>query len=253
MPSIALTTSLRGQLTGTFSFQPSSLFLSGQQGVWYDIADRSTLFQDSAGTIPVTAFGQPVGLILDKSGRGNHARQTTSGSRPLYQADANGKVHLNFDGVDDFMLLNTALNMGTGTFVTGFVETAGQTGPVALFANNGPGYVAINGAFTTRSLAKNNSGLTAQIDTPGVFPMTAQSPVQINVSGVTLTAYRGSDRTAYTNSLAGAATLSFQAIGAFSALGEIRVNGRFYGLVARTVALTESEALDTLSYFSTRV
>lgn len=36
-------------------------------GVWYDPSDLSTLFQDSAGATPVTAAGQPVGLILDKS------------------------------------------------------------------------------------------------------------------------------------------------------------------------------------------
>ena len=36
-------------------------------GVWYDPSDLSTLFQDSAGTTPVTAVEQPVGLMLDKS------------------------------------------------------------------------------------------------------------------------------------------------------------------------------------------
>lgn len=35
--------------------------------IWYDPSDWSTLFQDSAGTIPVTAVGDPVGLMLDKS------------------------------------------------------------------------------------------------------------------------------------------------------------------------------------------
>lgn len=35
--------------------------------VWYDPSDLSTLYQDSAGTTPVTAVGQPVGLMLDKS------------------------------------------------------------------------------------------------------------------------------------------------------------------------------------------
>ena len=44
-----------------------ALFAAGEQGVWYDPADFSTLFQDSAGTTPVTAVGQPVGLVLDKS------------------------------------------------------------------------------------------------------------------------------------------------------------------------------------------
>lgn len=48
-------------------FSPLSLFASGEQGAWFDPSDLSTMFQDYAGTIPVTADGQPVGLILDKS------------------------------------------------------------------------------------------------------------------------------------------------------------------------------------------
>lgn len=44
-----------------------SIFRAGEQGFAYDINDLSTLFQDAAGTIPVTAAGQPVGLMLDKS------------------------------------------------------------------------------------------------------------------------------------------------------------------------------------------
>jgi hypothetical protein len=49
------------------SFNVLSLFSSGEQGAWYDPSDFSTMFQDSAGTTPVTAVEQPVGLILDKS------------------------------------------------------------------------------------------------------------------------------------------------------------------------------------------
>lgn len=48
-------------------FTPASLFSAGEQGAWFDPSDLSTMFQDSAGTLPVTADGQPVGLILDKS------------------------------------------------------------------------------------------------------------------------------------------------------------------------------------------
>ena len=72
MPSALRTpyaTSLRyprlGAMRGGFS--PASLFVNGEQGFWYDPSDLSTLFQDSAGTTPVTAVEQPVGLILDKS------------------------------------------------------------------------------------------------------------------------------------------------------------------------------------------
>ena len=43
------------------------LFSNNEQGFFYDPNDLRTMFQDSAGTIPVTAAGQPVGLLLDKS------------------------------------------------------------------------------------------------------------------------------------------------------------------------------------------
>ena len=67
----------------------ATLFRGGEQGVWYDPSDRATLFQDAAGTTPVTAVEQPVGLMLDKSGRGNHAYQSTSAARPVLSARYN--------------------------------------------------------------------------------------------------------------------------------------------------------------------
>lgn len=65
-------------------FSPAALFTNGEQGVWLDPGDLTTLFQDTAGTTPVTAVGQSVALALDKSGRGNHATQATAGARPIY-------------------------------------------------------------------------------------------------------------------------------------------------------------------------
>ena len=85
MSSISLTLSLRGRLLVSSSdIVPKGLFLGNEVGVWYDPSDLTTLFQDSAGTTPVTAAGQPVGRMLDKSGRGNHATQATSAQRPTY-------------------------------------------------------------------------------------------------------------------------------------------------------------------------
>ena len=49
------------------SFSPSQLFTAGEAGVWYDPSDLTTLFQDTAGTTPVTTPGQTVALMLDKS------------------------------------------------------------------------------------------------------------------------------------------------------------------------------------------
>lgn len=50
-----------------FNQQIQKLFSNGEQGFFYDPNDLSTMYQDAAGTIPVTASGQPVGLMLDKS------------------------------------------------------------------------------------------------------------------------------------------------------------------------------------------
>lgn len=49
------------------SFSPASLFAAGEVGAWYDPSDLTTLFQDTAGTTPVTTPGQTVALMLDKS------------------------------------------------------------------------------------------------------------------------------------------------------------------------------------------
>lgn len=92
-----------GGIQGGVSYSPAAQFAAGAQGGWWDPSDITTLFQDSAGTTPVTASGQPVGRMLDKSGRGNHLVQTTAGSRPTY-TEAAGLRFLAFDGVDDFLV-----------------------------------------------------------------------------------------------------------------------------------------------------
>ena len=65
------------------------MFASGEQGGWYDPSNLSTLFQDSAFTAPVTAVEQPVGSMLDLSGRGNHASMVTTPKRPVLSRRVN--------------------------------------------------------------------------------------------------------------------------------------------------------------------
>lgn len=52
---------------------------------WYDISDVSTLFQDIEQTVPVTTDGDPVGMVLDKSGNGYHISQSIMAARPTYR------------------------------------------------------------------------------------------------------------------------------------------------------------------------
>ncbi len=59
-PTIRLGSSVGG-------FSPATLFAASEPGVWFDPSDLTTMFQDTAGTVPVTAAGQTVALMLDKS------------------------------------------------------------------------------------------------------------------------------------------------------------------------------------------
>src|SRR6266404_4958086 len=51
--------------------------------LWLDSSDWLTLYQDTGMTTPITADGQPIGAVSDKSGSGNHALQAVAGKRPL--------------------------------------------------------------------------------------------------------------------------------------------------------------------------
>ena len=51
----------------SFSQLIKKLFSNNEQGFFYDPNDLTTMFQNAAGTVPVTGVGQPVGLMLDKS------------------------------------------------------------------------------------------------------------------------------------------------------------------------------------------
>lgn len=137
---------------------PRALFLSGAAGAWYDPSDVGTLFQDAAGTTPVTSDGDPVGLMLDKSGHGNDVSQSTTASKPTYRTD--GVLHwLEFDGVDDYLVAiyptaqpftqvvavgdvttngtgNTLIGGGTGNDSLIYDYASSPAGELALFAGS---------------------------------------------------------------------------------------------------------------------
>jgi hypothetical protein len=112
-------TSFRFRGTGQFgmvTFNPSSsLFAAGEKGAWFDAGDLSTMFQDVAGTIPVTAVGQYVGKWLDKSGNGNHAVAAANNTtRPIYQIDSEGNPNVTFTKSPTTQLFTPSINF-TGT------------------------------------------------------------------------------------------------------------------------------------------
>lgn len=111
---------------GAPAYNPvTALFGAGEKGVLYDPSNIASLFQDSAGTVPVTATGQPVGRQLDLSGNGVHRIQPTAAKKPLWQQDGAGKFYLASDGVDDSMYTESALDLSasaTCTVLSAFVK-----------------------------------------------------------------------------------------------------------------------------------
>lgn len=98
-------------------FSPIDLFASSEPGVWYDPSDLTTLFQDTAGTTPVTAPSQTVGLMLDKS------KGLTLGSDTIVNGD--------FASSSNWTLSTWTISGGklNGSAVTG--GSAEQSGAIA--------------------------------------------------------------------------------------------------------------------------
>lgn len=90
-------------------FTPLQLFMGGEKGFWADPSDTSTLFQDSDGTVAVVD-GDPIGLVLDKTGNNYNLTQTVSASRPKL---LDGGIV--FDRVDDALTLTVPAGGITGT------------------------------------------------------------------------------------------------------------------------------------------
>lgn len=183
-----------------FGFTPASLFAAGEVGCWFDFTDLSTLFQDTAGTIPVTAVGQSVARANDKSGLGNNAVQANALLQPILRLDPNGIYCLQFDGVDD-NLVTPNINFGVTNKVTLFVgmrqlanttnQTPISTGPSDPAGSGGSFFLrsSSNRALFARALTSTAAGnvstatipLTASILTASID--VAAPSLQIRANG----------------------------------------------------------------------
>lgn len=172
MPSMSIAMSLRGQLVSSTKFSPLSLFSGGAVGVWFDPNDITTLFQDTAGTIPVTATGQSVALMLDKSGNAKHATQATLAQRPTYGVIPYGGVRniliatdtLSTQSVTVAAIAQTLSFIGTGTIAlsgvfTGSLVGTGASNQVSLTFTPTAGSLTltVTGSVTFAQLEKGSS------------------------------------------------------------------------------------------------
>lgn len=244
-------------------FTPLDLFKNGEHGAWYDPSDLSTLFQDAAGTIPVTADGDPVGLMLDKSGNGNHATQSTSARRPVYHTD--GVMHwLEADGVNDFMLTKPVEQIPTDAHGMSIIMAAMRVSNSAIRVSQ----YTVNGnrrGFGTRTLSSNGGDYLFSAQNSNVFSSNVQVSIPCPAESHLMSGrWKGasSKNEARLNSgewalssvnLISSGVSSAQPLELFSINeGETVADGVIYGVVLRKGWLSDEEHSNVEQYIATK-
>lgn len=248
---------------------PATLFAAGEKGAWYDPSDMATMFQDAAGTIAVTAAGQPVGKILDKSGNLNHLEMPTDIRRPVLRQTGDGYWYLEGNatyriesqalipmaspaeygvfsagygtsGAGDGNLYNIAINLGgAGRQTLGLNPTTAVTG--ASFRSQFDGAVTLDAPYA--------GGAARVFATHFNLPAAAdlQAAVDIDVNGAaaafTVTASAGVG-------LASAGDMYVSLLAEYG--GGSYLNGRLYGFILRNVRSTAAEIAGTNAYMNSK-
>lgn len=244
------------------------LFAAGEKGAWYDPSDFSTMFQNIAGTTPVTAAGQPVGKILDKSGNGFHmVAPADTVVRPTLMQDSAGKYYLDSDGVDDkmscanFYLNSAEVSIFTGTVIEAYTAFGIMLELSPVIASNNNTFALFSTitatinrmSFTSRGTASAgvwqeplNVDQKYQICTQG--KLTATSLSQIRVDDITpiaaatnVTAQSGTAYGNYTLYMFSRNNLQFP------------FNGRMYAMVIRGAASSAAETLNIRAYLRSKM
>jgi lysophospholipase L1-like esterase len=227
------------------SFNPRSLFTAGSAGAWYDPSDFSTLFQDTAGTIPVTAAGQVVGKMLDKSGNGLDLVAPSNPLRPTLQV-VNGGYAL-VGAAAEYMTRSVGGNYANFTLI-GAVSAATESGINGWFFDRFSGGFSTyrNGVLTAAQFWNGSSYL--EVSTSGLA-------LQGNVPYVQTVGYDGT--TAYNGKNGGTPQTRVQAytpdsLDALNIMGAASVgywNGAFFGCIYINRTLTAQEKLNTQEYY----
>lgn len=233
--------------SGPSPFSPADLTLTG----WWDPSDLSTMWQDTAGTTPVTADGDVVARIDDKSGNSRNFTQSTSGARPVYRTS--GGLHwLEFAGSGDWMINSATLATlyGSTTFnavvsaradsIT--LSTTPLLAPAVLHGDEGA--VTVGWAATSLIGTSNFDGstdYTSVANTLGddvvVYARHESGTLYLSRNSVFVDASVASGSTSDLGSNDKAVLFTNYAQNQF-------MNGRLYGAATTTTALTEQERID---------
>jgi len=149
------------------AYSPLALFTGTTQGVWYDPSDTTTLFQDAAGTLPVTAVEQPVGLMLDKSkglALGSDVKPTSGSWTPEGStvATSNSPTSVTFNASPAGGVYTLASTVSVGSYLEISYTISGYSAggvSVQYGYDAAKAYVSENGTYTKRVSALGNGVL----------------------------------------------------------------------------------------------
>jgi len=224
------------------SFDPATLFSLGQAGAWYDPSDIATLFQDTAGTTPVSAAGQPVARMNDRSGNGKHVTQATVANRPLYQVDGNGKAYLQFDGTDDSLNISAAFSLPFDRISA--IQQLSWTLNDQIFGGGGGGGILMQNPSAPQ--IRLNDGGAGILKTSALAPGTNGVVTERHVAGASKLAI---NTNAYVGPIdAGSSGLTTLSIGGGG--GAVNSNFRLYGMLMRAGAMTDDEIAGLRSWMA---
>jgi len=138
---------------------------------WHDMSNTAYLFQDTSRSTAVTASGDPVGGVTDRSTNGLHLTQSNATLRPIW----NGSAAL-FDNLGDFL---------------GATLASGRTSDMTVF-------VVMSSTDTTTGLIGGSSGWAGYFTTSntGVQSSSAGTPT-MHVNGGATISGTGALRTAW--------------------------------------------------------
>jgi hypothetical protein len=164
----------------TAGFTPAALWLASENGDWFDTNDLATMYQDDAGTLAVTAVGQPVKRWVGK--RGAIALTAGSKSGAVLRQTAGGKYYLEFGGSSvssGLSVASAAISGASGvrTAAAGFAVDSAASARNVIDADDGGAsrvaqlvYTTATGTVEAKSFGStntsDNSGVTVAANTP---------------------------------------------------------------------------------------
>lgn len=231
-------------------------------GAWFDPEDMSTMFQDAAGTIPVTAVGQPVGKILDVSGNGNHATQPITAARPTL-VQINGLYALSFDGIDDYLNIPyLGLYAAGACSIIAAIDSQNQATNAALISERNS-TVAVQKYIPSRMVANDgidalviNDSATTVKDTIGTTSGLRSKTVRSIIdNGQNINIYKEGVLSGYDNyTRSGSLTLNNTTLGAsVSTANSMFMKMNLFGLIVTKSALNDTQRLQCEKYLGRKV